>query len=36
MYGVIQLLVWFRLGQMFVMDGADSVYYTRDLCLPFS
>jgi len=36
MYGVVQLLVWPRLRQMFVMDGVDSICCSIDLCLLLS
>jgi len=36
MHGVVQLSVLPRLRQMFIMDGADNVYCSRDLCLPLS
>jgi len=36
MYGVVQLSVWPRLRQMFVMDGADNICCSNDLCLPLS
>jgi len=36
MCGAVQLSVWPRLRQMFVVDGADNICCRRDLCLPLS
>jgi len=36
MYGVVQLSVWPRLRQMFVVDGEDNICCRRDLCPPLS